>query len=161
MTEEKRSELEDYAEYAELILGVLGYKVFEPVAAQPQGPPAPPETPPDPPVPVNIPALPSEQMKIGEFVYTAMQRLGESGFQFSDEAIDAMSTPEWSTEHFHTNKPFMKKYIPGLTDNKGADGRVRFKSTPFAFGSTQVLISKEWFERQRQLFINWYRSLEA
>lgn len=45
------------------------------------------------------------------------------------------------------------------TDTKGLDGRVRFKSVPYTFGQHQVLISKEWYERQRQLFIAWYNSL--
>jgi hypothetical protein len=31
ITEEKRSVLDEYADYAEMILGVLGYKVFEPI----------------------------------------------------------------------------------------------------------------------------------
>jgi len=32
ITEEKESELDEYADYAELVLGVLGYKVFTPLA---------------------------------------------------------------------------------------------------------------------------------
>ena len=107
-----------------------------------------------------IPELPGEPMKIGQFVYTALENLGASGYTFSDSEIDEMCTPEWSQKTFHTKKPFMKKYIKGITDNKGDDGFVRFKSTPFTFGKQQVLISKEWYERQRDLFISWYKSLK-
>lgn len=162
VTEEKRSELEEYADSAELILGVLGYKVFEP--AEDAYVPVPTAVP----VPIAplvttlrqpVPALPDASLKVGEYVYKALQNLGESGYVFTEEAIDKMCTSEWSTEVFHTNKPFMKRYIPGQSDNKGADGRIRFKSEPFTFGGVQVYISKEWFERQRGFFETWYQGL--
>ena len=105
------------------------------------------------------PPLPDPTLKIGEYVYTALQNLANSGFVFLSEQIDEMCTPEWSEKNFHTTKPFMKRYIPRQTDNKGADGRVRFKSQPFAFGDIKVYISKEWYERQREFFNSWYRSL--
>lgn len=107
----------------------------------------------------NVPPLPSGDMKIGMFVYTAMQNLSDAGYVFTPEAIDEMCSSEWSWQHFHTEKCFMKRYIPGKTDNKGLGGYVRFKSTPYSFGDQQVLISKEWYESQRQYFINWYESL--
>jgi len=108
----------------------------------------------------SLPPLPDPFLKIGAFVYTAMTNLSESGFEFTDEEINEMCTSEWAKEHFHTIKPFMKKYVPGKTDNKGADGYVRFKSEPYQFGSQQVLISKEWYAHQRDYFIEWYNSLE-
>ena len=106
-----------------------------------------------------VPPLPDESLKVGQFVYTAMKALSKSGYVFSDYEIDRMCTPEWTKEIFHTSKPFMKRYITGITDNKGQDGFVRFLSEPYTFGETQVLISKEWFERQRVYFIAWYNSL--
>ena len=105
-----------------------------------------------------IPDLPDVSMKIGAFVYEAMKRLAESGYVFSENAIDDMCTPSWSKETFHTSHPFMKRYYPG-TDNKGTDGYVRFKKDPYTFGKHQVLISKEWYENQRDIFISWYVSL--
>lgn len=109
---------------------------------------------------VPIPPLPVGTMKIGEYVYTAMRNLSESGYIFTKDDIDKMTTSEWSVKTFHTIKPFMKIFIAGYTDNKGEDGQVRFKSQPYTFGDIQVLISKEWYERQRQLFIDWYTSLQ-
>ena len=90
----------------------------------------------------------------------ALTNLSASGYEFSPSEIDEMCTPEWSIETFHTQNAFMKRYVPGSTDNKGPDGYVRFWSEPFAFGGVQVLISKEWFEgNQRNYFTNWYNSL--
>ena len=109
---------------------------------------------------VIVPDLPEQSLKIGEFVYTAMYNLASSGYIFEESRIDEMCTPEWSKEHFHTAKPFMKRFIPGKTDNKGIDGYVRFRADPVTFGACQVLISKEWYERQREFFVSWYATLK-
>ena len=105
------------------------------------------------------PDLPDSSLKIGTFVYTAMRNLEAAGFSFTDDEIDQMCSSEWSKKIFHTNKPFMKRYTPGQTDNKGTDGYVRFKSEPYIFNGNQVLISKEWFESQRKYFTEWYNSI--
>ena len=110
---------------------------------------------------IAVPELPSAELKVGAFVYAAMHNLEEAGFVFSDEEIDAMCSTEWAEEHFHTIRPFMKKYTAGTTDNKGTDGYVRFKSDPYTFGDMTVLVSKEWHERQRGYFIDWYLSLKT
>lgn len=46
-----------------------------------------------------------------------------------------------------------EKYTMSITLN------VRFRSEPYTFGNQTVLISKEWYERQRAAFITWYTSL--
>lgn len=102
---------------------------------------------------------PDPTLKIGAYVYIAMRLLEKSGYTFRPDEIDKMCTSEWSIKTFHTKKPFMKRYIPGKTDNKGDDGYVRFRSEPYTFGNQTVLISKEWYERQRAAFITWYTSL--
>ena len=109
---------------------------------------------------LSVPELPASTLKVGEFVYTAMRNLEKSGYVFSDNEVIDMCSTGWTKRTFHTTKPFMKKYIPGKTDNKGEDGFVRFRSEPFTFGKTQVLISKEWFDRQRNYFVIWYNSLK-
>lgn len=156
ITEEKESELEEFADYAELILGVLGYKLFEmkkeeKVVSDKKEKSL---------VEVVAPPLPDSDLPIGKYVRSAMRLLSESGYVFDEAVIDEMCTSEWSKEMFHTQKPFMKRYIPGKTDNKGADGKyVRFWSEPFMFGNIQVLISKEWYSTQLKYFINWYKTL--
>lgn len=158
VTEEKQDELEEFMDQAELILGALGYKVFDPIE----------EFIPLPvPVPVTeekkqpvIPELPDKSLKIGEYVRTAMRNLSSSGYAFEQSAINEMLTSEWSQEHFHTVKPFMKLYVKGKTDNKDAAGKyVRFWNEEFCFGESHVYISKEWYESQRKYFDEWYLSL--
>ena len=159
VTEEKENELEEFMDQAELILGALGYKVFEPVVG---------ELVIAVPNPVTsesmksvIPSLPDSGLKIGAYVREAMRNLSSSGYTFEAAVVEAMFTPEWSKEHFHTEKPFMKRYVEGKTDNKGFEGKyVRFWSEIFTFGDDQVYISKEWYEGQRQRFETWYNGLK-
>lgn len=109
----------------------------------------------------GFPDLPGMDLKIGAFVHTAMRNLEKAGYTFTSDEIEIMCTPDWTFNTFHTRKPFMKKYISGATDTKGADGYARFKAFPYTFGEHSVLISKEWFESQREYFVNWYCSLDA
>ena len=142
--DEKEAELEEFIDFAELILGALGYKVFEPSADHGKKPVSL-KDPKERTAVVNLPALPDRGLKIGEFVRTAMRNLSESGYIFEKEVLEKMYTKEWSLEHFHTNKPFLKKYVDGKTDNKGLDGKhVRFWAEVFDFGGCTVLVSKEW-----------------
>lgn len=153
ITEEKESELDEFVDYAELILGVLGYKIFTmntglhkpPISTKLKN---------------QVPLLPDRSTAIGLFVRTAMKNLSENGYVFSNDEIEKMCTSEWSKVNFKTNKPFMRRYIQGKTTNKDDSGNIRFWSLPFKFGDNSVvLISKEWYSRQLDLFISWYSSL--
>ena len=163
VTEEKENELEEFIDQAELVLGALGYKVFEPMRdnVSTSGSSDSQESS----IKQTVPELPDRDgAKIGQYIYTVMRNLSNSGYIFSSDEIDLMCTPEWSLEHFHTGKPFMKRYVKGKTDNKGPDGNVRFKqinksNPPYVFGGIEVYISKEWFEPQYNYFIDWYKSL--
>ena len=165
ITEEKESELEEFADYAQLILGVLGYKVFEKEESIPddridnEHKTAPSVQQQIAASTNQVPPLPDKSLKIGEYVRAAMRNLSASGYEFSDAQIKEMCTPEWSQMHFHTKKMFMKKYTDGKIDNLGTDGRPRFWTEVFTFGKAKVLISKEWYERQYELFDIWYNSL--
>lgn len=156
VTEEKEDELEDFIDFSEIIIGALGYRVFEKklVAnsifnkndAENRM--------------IDIPPLPTNFDKIGTYVRTAMKNLSESGYIFSNEDIDNMCTSDWSKKHFSTKHPFMKRYIDETTNNKDSNNKYgRFWSEIFTFGEAKVLISKEWFHNQLMLFENWYNSL--
>ena len=166
----RQAELEQYIEEALFMLELIGIKVFKKDSKKQRKVTRPvavvsttmrEEAQPGQAQRLNqaVPPLPADELKIGEFVYTAMQNLSQSGYCFDSEKIMEMTTTDWSIATFHTKQPFMKLYIPSETDNKGLDGRVRYKSVPYTFGRHQVLISKEWYERQRQFFKDWYNSL--
>lgn len=163
VTEEKENELEEFMDQAELILGALGYKVFEPERKV-----------------LNtdqflqtqhikeelkanvVPPLPEKaEKKIGAFVRETMRNLSQSGYAFTDEEISEMCTPEWSVKVFHTEKPFMKRYIEGKTSNRDElTKQVRFWSEVFRFGAIEVYVSKEWYPYHFERFETWYLSLK-
>ncbi len=144
----RQAELEQYLDEVLFLLELIGIRVFknDSTALTKK---------------VAVPPLPDETLKIGEYVYTAMNNLSVAGYCFSKDEIMEMTTSKWSTVTFHTIQPFMKIYIPDKTNTKGRDGRVRFKADPYTFGNYKVLVSKEWYERQRQLFKNWYNNLKS
>ena len=153
ITEEKESELDEYADYAELILGVLGYKVFEAVSET---------VPAEKPIQrknTNLknckPDLPSNELKVGEFVRTAMRGLCESGYEFSKQELQKMCSSEWSIEHFHMRYPFLQ-----LVDTIDAEEKKkRYWNEEFILGDIRVYITKEWHSNHKELFINWYSTL--
>lgn len=148
VTIEKKCELEEYAESAEMIIGMLGYRVFEKV--QHRSPDR------------NrgiLPELPSSSMKIGDFVSTAMKNLSDAGFDFSQDEINAMCTIEWSKRVFHLTYPFMRQYEEGKRNHIWQDGYQRFWAKPYTFGSIQMLVSSQWFDKQYDDFKKWYKSL--
>lgn len=167
----RQAELEQYLEEALFLLELIGIRVFKKERQKKSKTTDGKsklktttkntiESPPSNPVNAKIPPLPDASLKIGAFVFTAMQNLSRAGYSFSSDKINEMTAPEWASRTFHISKPFMKHFIPGETDAKGADGHNRFRVEPLTFGGVQVLISKEWYERQRQFFVDWYSSLD-
>lgn len=162
----RQAELEQYLEEALFLLQLIGVRVFKKDAKKVGKPKSRSVTATTPTAAAvnetarqSIPSLPDPSLKIGEYVYAAMKNLETVGYVFSANDIESMCTSEWAKEHFHTKNPFMKRYVAGVTDNKGADGYVRFRTAPLTFGGVGVLISKEWYERQRELFMDWYITL--
>lgn len=111
---------------------------------------------------VVIPKLPDRNLKIGKFIHTAMQRLSESGYTFSESQLDKLCDREWSKKTFHVRCPFMKrKSVQGETQLRDAGGYRRYWVECFLFGNVEVFITKEWFEesRSKECFIQWYEKL--
>jgi len=168
VTEEKMSDLEQFIDWAELLIGAMGYKVFEPV---PTG-----ETyiQTSESVPTRtIPPLPDGNLKIGEFIKTAMINLADSGFEFSDEELSELTSPAESKRIFNLQNAdvsFLKPYDPSEDRPHEVNGNLRYYAPPsggkragvlLRFGSTEYLLTKEWFNKyeHREKFIDWYGKL--
>lgn len=112
-----------------------------------------------------IPELPDDHdMKIGQFVYSAMQNLSDSGYVFSDEQLESMCSVEWGHKVLKLGKkyPFAKIFDEREEKPHYVDNHIRFRSSPLKFGDVQILITKELYDRNpkmREAFKNWYRSL--
>lgn len=113
---------------------------------------------------ILIPELPDRNLKVGKFIYTAMERLSGSGYVFSEEQLEKLCDKAWSRRTFHTGWPFMKrKEAGGETQLCDAKGRMRYWKGSFVFGGVEVYITKELFERNhnKEYFIEWYEGLRA
>lgn len=115
---------------------------------------------------VVIPDLPEEKdIKIGKYVFTAMNNLSESGFTFSEEQVKELCSVEWSHRVLKLGKkyPFAKIYNDGEEKPHYVENYVRYRSKPLAFGNVRLLITKELFDnngKTREAFKMWYKSLQ-
>lgn len=166
VTEEKESELEEYIDQAELVLGALGYKVFEPrITSEPVGENSSEETIQG----KKIPDLPEGVIGVGDFILQAMKNLEASGYIFSDEQMQVLLNPaECNKKELfnlqNSNVAFFKLYNPDEEKPHYLNGMQRYytpKKVILTFGKYKVLLTKEWYEKynHRELFIKWYESL--
>ena len=163
VTEEKESELEDYIEKAELVLGALGYKVFEQKVEQTAVQPV------DLNAGVVIPPLPEGIDKVGDFILTAMRNLEAAGYVFSEEQMKVLLDPdECNKKEFlnmqNSKVAFFKVYDPNEEKPHYVDGVQRYyspKNVIMSFGKYKLLFTKEWFDKykHRDLFTKWYNTL--
>lgn len=167
VTEEKESELEEYIDQAELVLGALGYKVFEPrVTSEPVGENSSEETIQG----KKIPDLPEGVIGVGDFILQAMRNLETSGYIFSDEQMETLLNPvECNKKELfnlqNSNVAFFKLYNPDEEKPHYLNGMQRYytpRKVILTFGKYKVLLTKEWYEKynHRELFIKWYMSLK-
>ena len=166
VTEEKESELEEYIDQAELVLGALGYKVFEPMTASISVPEAEQEH-----LVSNRsgPDVPEGVTKVGDFILQSMRNLETSGYVFSDEQMQILLNPtECNNKELfnlqNSNVAFVKLYNPDEERPHYLNGMQRYytpKKVVLTFGKYKVLLTKEWYEKygHRDLFIKWYTSL--
>lgn len=121
--------------------------------------------------PVTIPELPSEDLKVGEFVKTAMDNLQKSGYEFSKEQLDELTDLERSKKIFGLKSgiTFLKKY-DRKEDKPHCDntGRPRYYSPDsrgnkdgfvLKFGGEEYLLTSQWYDGQQAAFREWYKSL--
>lgn len=167
VTEEKESELEEYIDQAKLVLGALGYKVFEPrfISDESSGNEQEAET-----AKVNIPELPEGVVGVGDFILQAMRNLEQVGYVFSDEQMQILLNPtECNKKDLfnlqNSNVAFFKLYDPTEEKPHYLNGMQRYytpKKVVLKFGKYEVLLTKEWFEKynHRELFRKWYKNLE-
>lgn len=167
VTEEKESELEEFIEQSELILGAMGYKVFK---ARKTFDSNSSET-------INqvsedklvVPELPENVEKVGDFILQAMRNLEESGYEFTDEQMNKLLNPEKcnTKELFNLQNygvAFFKIYNPDEDKPHLVNGRQRYyspKKVILRYGKYEVLLTKEWFDKynHRTIFTNWYKTL--
>lgn len=167
VTEEKESELEEFIDQSQLILGALGYKVFEPIQMEIIEPTDIPEKQIG--KKIKRPELPQNVAGVGDFILQAMKNLQDSGYVFSDEQMQVLLNPlECNRKELfnlqNSGVAFFKRYDPNEEKPHYINGMQRYytpKKVILKFGKYEVLLTKEWFEKynHRELFVNWYNNL--
>lgn len=167
VTEEKESELEEYIDQAELVLGALGYKVFEPVVASVSVPEVKQEHLVS---DRSVPDLPEGAIGVGDFILQSMRNLEASGYVFSDGQMQILLNPtECNKKELfnlqNSNVAFFKLYNPDEEKPHYLSGMQRYytpKKVVLTFGKYKVLLTKEWYDKynHRELFKKWYMSLK-
>lgn len=167
VTEEKESELEEFIDQSELILGALGYKVFENrISYEDFGVKTKSKVGKD---KLSVPKLPENVEKVGDFILQAMRKLEESGYKFSDKQMSVLLDPVQCNKKDvfnlqNSGVAFFKLYDATEEKPHLVNERQRYytpKKVVLHFGTYNVLLTKEWYNKynHRDLFINWYNSL--
>lgn len=109
----------------------------------------------------KIPPLPDKQLKVGKFIKQAMLNLSKNGYQFTQTQIENLCDKEWSHKVLGLGYSFFRKYNPTGSNNLcDASGYKRYYPDIFQFGAQKVFITHELYERNRDMFINWYNQLK-
>lgn len=108
----------------------------------------------------QIPPLPDRNLKIGQFIKTAMENLATSGYVFSDEMLEFLCSDNAMHEMgMQRHMPFLKLYDPEEENGYIINGRNRFYSQTFSFGQAVVYVNSQLFAEDREPFIEWYMKL--
>lgn len=171
--EETKDELDDYIEQAFLALKFLGFRIFERreeekpekvLKVKPYEESSSPSH-----VNAVLPALPSTELKSGDFVKRAMKSLQDSGYVFSKEQLDIACTVEGSKPYTHRNLPlFWRLKEEESYSDMDENIRERYWKNIYIFGNVRFLMFSQWYpdnkdnkrnRPQKEEFIAWYSSL--
>ncbi len=159
VTEEKIAELEEFIDYAELILSALGYKVFEPpVKFGDEKSDIIPDN-----EEKSLPPLDESIVSTCTFVKTAMINLSESGYIFDDAMLEYMQTDAFTKEYFKNKKalhlPFLITTDKPRSDKSGK--HQRYWKDVLCFNGKEFFAMSQWdnHDGSRERFIDWYNNL--
>lgn len=110
---------------------------------------------------MNVPDLPDVNLKVGQFVKTAMTNLSNNGFVFTEKQLSEMQTGEWGkcVLKLYPKRPFLKLFDPTNPNGHVVDGYTRYYSEPLVFSGKKYYLTKELFAKTKEPFIEWYKSL--
>ena len=82
-----------------------------------------------------------------------MRNPSNSGYVFSNQQLECMTSKEWNHNVLKLNYPFFKYYNPSETKGYYIGKVQRFYAETFSFGDVIVYITKELFEKNKNPFI--------
>lgn len=93
----------------------------------------------------HLPELPSQSLKVGEFVHRAMHRLSESDFEISETVINKLCTVEASKKYTHRNLAYL---LPLENAVKGSNVMKRYwtrKDYVETFNGKKYYVYSQWY----------------
>ena len=113
----------------------------------------------------SVPALPDVELKVGKFIYTALENLIKSGFLFTEEELQHLCDKKWSSKTLKTDYAFFVEYNGDDSILYDKKGRLRYRKTlKLEFSGKIYFVTKELWETKRknnkEAFIAWYKTLK-
>lgn len=99
-----------------------------------------------------------DDVKIGEFVRSAMQRLSAEKYVFPDNLLLKLTSGVETKKMFGVGLPFLKEYnkkIPISEQTKDSNGYNRYWKEVFEFNGHQYLIVSQWTKNNEIRIRNW------
>ena len=114
----------------------------------------------------HLPALPSMDLKAGEFVKMAMKNLMEINYIFSDEVLQKAFSVEESKKYTKRNLPLFWKLEEHETAKDYDDKDMqRYWKEVYVYGEARFLVYSQWYPdghgtgSKKEDFIEWYKTL--
>lgn len=103
-------------------------------------------------------------LKIGAYIRGKMWKLSNSGFVFSEQQIQDICDLHWGKEALKLASPHpFAKIVDGTVAvadlAKDEYGYNRYWNQVFSFGEVNLILSSQWYERNRVYFNQWFSSL--
>lgn len=98
----------------------------------------------------KLPKLPSDDLKVGEYVHQAMSRLSESNYSISQDIIDKLCTVEASKKYTHRNLPYL---VPVDEAVKGSNMMKRYWTRDKyieEFNGKKYYIYSQWYPDHKE-----------
>ena len=96
--------------------------------------------------------------KIGNIVRNTLPFILENNL-ISQNEIEKLQKDEYSKMIFDMNYPILKKVNENLPleENRSVNYHTRYYSDPVGNNDTRYLITSEWYERNKEDYINWLK----
>lgn len=104
---------------------------------------------------------PQKKEKIGLLVQSSMKLLFDEN-KLDDQIISQLLNADWCKKQFHIGHPLLRKVNSDISLFKQMDdinGRRRYWVSTYHFNEQTYLLCKEWYEKNRKYFVNWYTEL--
>ncbi len=103
-----------------------------------------------------------DERKVGALVQAAISVLEKIKFEFTETQLQQMQSLEWSNKNLKLTYAFFKlvdESKPVSEQRIDQKGYGRYYSRVYTFSGKRYLVTSQWYEKSKRLFIDWYNKL--